>query len=101
MGLIETAVSYTSSTMKEIQLQLGNYVELLEERRLEYKKAHHEKIEHEFQEVGIEMASYFGKGVWWLFYKHDLESIKKAFAICKKNDTKNINYLLGCLKRGV
>jgi len=87
--------------MKEIQLQLGNYIELLEERRVEYKKTHREKIEHEFQEVGIELEKYFGKGLWWLFYKYHLDSIKKAFAICKKNDIKNPNYLLGCLKRGV
>ena len=87
------------------KLPFIGYEDLLKKRRAEFEKEHPQKIEHEFQEVGIEMCTFFQltkaqeSKVWALFYKHDLKVIQDCFAICKKNNVQHINYFFGCLKR--
>lgn len=58
------------------------------------------KIKYEFQELGIEMESWFGQNIWWIFSKSEAElsKTKQAFAICKKKNIKKVQYLLGILQ---
>lgn len=81
------------------KLQFDGYIESLTAKREEYEKSHPEKIEFEYQEVGLEMKKHFNKNLFWLFHQnYTLEDIKAAFAICKKRGINNHNYLLGVLK---
>jgi transposase len=87
----------------KLQIDVGGYADLLAQRKREYEKEHPQKIEHEFQEVGVNMVKWFQPKrpsiVWSLFYKHDLKLIQQCFDICKRNDKRSIGYLHGCIKR--
>ena len=82
------------------KLDFSNYEELLKSRAAQFtEKTGGKKVEHSFQELGLELQQYFGKGVWWLFYKYKEEDIRRAFGICQRNGKTNVNYLVGCIKR--
>lgn len=81
------------------KIEFGNYLETLKERKEEYEREHPEKIEFEFQELGIEMKKYFGRNLFWVFsMDYSVDDIRRAFNICKERDVKNYAYLLGILK---
>jgi hypothetical protein len=84
-------------------LPFGDYESLLNKRRAEFEKKNPEKIDYEFQEVGVEMVKWFQPkrpgAVWAVFHKHDLKLIQECFAICKKNDKRSLPYFFGCVKR--
>ncbi len=84
--------------------------EILNQQQFEFKRAKvdikkyftdkNPKVQYEFQELGIEMESWFNQNIWFVFYKKEAElnKIKKAFEICKKRNIKNIAYLLKILR---
>lgn len=52
------------------------------------KKPSTKKIDHGFQELGIEIAEHFGVKTtefWWMFYKRSEQSIREAFSECKQD----------------
>jgi hypothetical protein len=83
----------------ELVFNTEQYLTQLKEKRAEYERAHKQKIDYEYQELGVEMQQHFGRNIWWLFWKHDINDLRYAFDICKKNDIKEVNYLIGCIKR--
>ena len=81
-------------------IQLSNYQDLLKSRAEQFKeKTGGKKVECSFQELGLDLHTYFGRNVWWLFYKYKEEDIREAYEICKRRDIKNVNYLVGCIRR--
>ena len=58
------------------------------------------KIQYEFQELGQDMEAWFGKNIWYIFYKPEaeLDKVKRAFEICKKKNIKKIQHLIGIIK---
>ncbi len=54
------------------------------------------KIRWEFEEIGQDMEVWFGKNIWYIFYKPEAElsKVKYAFNQCKKYNKKNIAYLI-------
>lgn len=62
-----------------------------------------DRVQHEFQAIGLEMQEFFPKKEWrilWsLFWKHNPKDIEKAFEVCKKNGVCTSRYLIGVLKR--
>lgn len=79
-------------------IDLSGYVNLLKSRRATFDETHPQKIEHSFQELGIEMQKFFGKNIWYLFYKHKEDDLRYAFSICQKKNKRSIPYLLGIIK---
>ena len=65
---------------------------------LKLKKPAKHKIDYSFQDLGIEMQSYFKKIIWYLFHKYDELKIRDAFKICKEKGIKKVNYLVGIIK---
>ena len=59
------------------------------------------KIRYEFEEIGQDMEAWFGKNIWYIFYKPEaeLDKVKRAFEICKKKNIKKIQYLIGIIKK--
>lgn len=78
---------------------LFNLKELKKRQEIFDKKVGRKKVEYEFQEICLEMNEWFGQKCWFIFYRHDLQSIKEAFEICKSKDIKKVNYLIGIIKR--
>ena len=82
------------------KLDFTNYEELLKSRAAQFKeKTGGKKVDYSFQELGLELQQYFGKGVWWLFYRYKEADIRRAYEICQRKGNKNVNYLVGCIKR--
>jgi len=67
-----------------------------------YKEKKGPKIDHQFQELCLDMIAYFGekqKGlIWSLPYKHNLEKLREAFRRCKASKVRSVRYLLGIIK---
>jgi hypothetical protein len=68
------------------------------------------KIDFSYQELGLEMQEFFPlkdrPRIWGSFYKYDERKIRDAFITCQKqfratndNKFKNINYLIGIVKK--
>jgi hypothetical protein len=68
-------------------------------------EAHPQKIEYEFQELGLEMAKFFPKDqhklMWSLFTRpgYTEDKVRKAFAICERKEVHNVLYLIGIIKK--
>ncbi len=74
----------------------------IEKRAENFKKKHgNRKIDHRFQEIGLELQEWFGGNPWFIFYKPEatIDKIKRAFEICKKKQIKSIGYLLGIIQK--
>lgn len=60
-------------------------------------------IQYEFQAIGKEMVSFFGKKsaalIFSLFYKHHEKKVEEAFNVCRQKNISDIGYLLGILRR--
>jgi hypothetical protein len=73
-----------------------------EKRREEFnRKVGGKKIDFEFQELGLELEQWFGKKLYWLFYKPeaDLEKVKQAFKVCRDKGIRKLEYLIGIIKK--
>lgn len=61
------------------------------------------KVQHEFQAIGLEMQEFFPKNewktIWTLFYKYPVKDVEKAFHVCKKKNIRAIRYLIGVAKK--
>lgn len=62
------------------------------------------KIDHEFQELGVEMMDFFKKEehkrMWTLFYKKDytIQKIRYAFKECKTRNKCSVGYMEAIIK---
>ena len=56
-----------------------------------------EKDSHEFKEVCKKWQPLFKENIWWLPYKYPLNSLKKAFRVCQKQEVYTIAYIVGIL----
>ena len=80
-------------------LDLSGYTDLLKERAAQFKeRTEGKRIDHSFQELGIEMQKYFNRNIWHLFYKYKEQDLREAFAICQRNDKKSVGYLIGVIR---
>ena len=59
-----------------------------------------QKVDFPFQELGIEMQTYYDENIWWLFHKDyaPLGKIREAFKIAKAKNNKSVPYLIGIIK---
>jgi hypothetical protein len=59
------------------------------------------KIEHDFQEIGVELEPIFGKRIWADFHRagYTEAKIRQAFEICKKRGKIKYDYFRSILKR--
>ena len=81
------------------KLDFTKYEQLLKERAAQFnERTQGKRIEHSFQELGIEMQRYFGRNIWHLFYKYKEQDLREAFAICQRNEKKSVGYLLGIIR---
>lgn len=73
----------------------------VEKRKEEFsKKMEGKKVDHEFQEIGIEMSKHFKGNIWWIFSRPNItnQKMREAFRICKERNIFQVPYLLGILK---
>ncbi len=63
------------------------------------------KIDHSFQELGVEMEAWFKKEkknlLWSLFHKKEYSEnmLREAFFACKRQNKASVLYLMGVLRR--
>ena len=90
-----------TNSMESIQqLNFDSFKQQQRERKAAFDKKHSgKKIDHSYQELAIEMQQFFGKNIWYLFWKYKEQDIKEAFEICKRKEIKNVAYLIGCINR--
>ena len=83
-------------------MDLGKYKnpkQLLRERQIAFaEKYGGKKIDHSFQELGVEMSKYFKDNIWFLFSIYSEEDMKYAFEICKRKEIFTIGYMRGIIK---
>ena len=58
-----------------------------------------EKVEYEFQDLGIALQPIYGKRIWAIFYKYSLPKIRDAVKIAERNNKQTFPYLIGILKK--
>lgn len=67
-----------------------------------YQNINKRKIDHSFQELGIELEEYFGKSsrIWAMFYKKGYTEHLMRYAMkeCKQREIKNLNYFEKIIK---
>lgn len=80
------------------QLNFDEYIDLLKTRRAAFDKAHPQKIDYPYQELGIEMQRFFGRNIWYLFYKYKEDDIREAFTVCERKGKRSVPYLIGIIK---
>ena len=57
------------------------------------------KFNFKWQVLADEISTYFGKPLYWLFYKYPEHKIELAYKACKEKGIDSIQYLLGILKK--
>ena len=81
------------------KIDFSNYEALLKNRAAQFsKKTEGKKVDHSYQELGIEMQRFFGRNIWYLFYKYKEQDLRDAFEICKRNNKKSVGYLIGIIR---
>lgn len=60
-----------------------------------------DKVQFEFQELGMELQPIYGKAIWTLFYRPNFTEfkIRKAHAIAQEKGINTIGYLIGIIKK--
>lgn len=59
------------------------------------------RVEHEFQELGLELQPIYGKAIWSLFYKKGFteHKIREAHKIAEARGITKLSYLIGIVKK--
>ena len=65
----------------------------------EKKELSKHKIDHSFQELGIEMSKHFKGNIWWIFNKYPENAIRIAFKKRQEEGVYRIDYLLNDLSK--
>lgn len=60
-----------------------------------------QRIDFEFQALGVELEPFYGKAIWPLFYKKGFTEVKirEAHEIAKKRGITKLPYLIGIIKK--
>jgi len=75
-------------------------MEINKEQYLSRFKKQKNKIDFEFQELGLELEPFYGKVIWSLFHKVGMteQKIRDAHKIAEKRGVTKFPYLLGIIK---
>jgi hypothetical protein len=72
----------------------------LEARQKEFeRKMGGKRVNWEFEEIGLELENWFGRKLYWIFYRPwgEVGKVKEALKVCQAKKIKDVRYLLAIL----